>query len=161
MVSHTKMVIRYAAAICDVRKSHGGGRPSPTACKLLLRRTAQRSLRESCANFAHGRGTMGRIISYFRVSTGKQGKSGLGIEAKREAIARFAAAEGRQVLAEFVAVETGKGGADALDDRRPKLAEALAKAREAKAPSWWRSSVAYPAMWRSFPAQWTSGCRSS
>ena len=76
---------------------------------------------------------MRQIISYIRVSTGKQGKSGLGIEAQREAIARFAAAEGREVLAEFVEVETGKG-ADALDDRRPKLAEALAKARKAKAP---------------------------
>jgi DNA invertase Pin-like site-specific DNA recombinase len=75
---------------------------------------------------------MGQIITYIRVSTGKQGKSGLGIEAQREAIARFAAAEGREVVAEFVEVETGKGS-DALD-RRPKLAEALAKARKAKAP---------------------------
>jgi DNA invertase Pin-like site-specific DNA recombinase len=75
---------------------------------------------------------MGQIISYIRVSTGKQGKSGLGIEAQREAIARFATAEGREVLAEFVEVETGKGS-DALD-RRPKLAEALAKAKKAKAP---------------------------
>jgi DNA invertase Pin-like site-specific DNA recombinase len=70
------------------------------------------------------------VISYIRVSTGKQGKSGLGIEAQREAIARFAAAEGLEVLAEFVEVESGKGS-DALD-RRPRLAEALAKA--AKAP---------------------------
>ena len=75
---------------------------------------------------------MQQIISYLRVSTGKQGKSGLGIEAQREAIARFAAAEGREVAAEFVEVETGKGS-DALD-RRPRLAEALAKARKAKAP---------------------------
>jgi len=75
---------------------------------------------------------MRQIISYLRVSTGKQGKSGLGIEAQREAIARFAATEGCEVLAEFVEVETGKGS-DALD-RRPKLAEALAKARKAKAP---------------------------
>src|SRR6516225_8072129 len=75
---------------------------------------------------------MGQIISYIRVSTGKQGKSGLGIEAQREAIARFAAAEGREVLAEFVEVETGKGN-DALS-RRPKLAEALTKARKAKTP---------------------------
>src|SRR5271169_6908394 len=75
---------------------------------------------------------MHQIVSYIRVSTGKQGKSGLGIEAQRAAIAHFATAEGREVLAEFVEVETGKG-ADALD-RRPKLAEALAKARKAKAP---------------------------
>jgi len=72
------------------------------------------------------------IISYLRVSTGKQGKSGLGIEAQRDAIARFAAAEGREVVAEFVEIETGKGS-DALD-RRPVLAEALTKARKAKAP---------------------------
>ena len=50
----------------------------------------------------------------------------------REAIVRFAAAEGLEVLTEFVEVETGKGN-DALD-RRPRLAEALAKARKAKAP---------------------------
>jgi DNA invertase Pin-like site-specific DNA recombinase len=75
---------------------------------------------------------MGQVISYVRVSTGKQGKSGLGIEAQREAIARFASAEGREVIAEFIEVETGKG-TDALD-RRPKLAEALAKARKTKAP---------------------------
>jgi DNA invertase Pin-like site-specific DNA recombinase len=72
------------------------------------------------------------IVSYIRVSTGKQGKSGLGIEGQREAIVRFAAAEGLQVITEFVEVETGKGN-DALS-RRPKLAEALLKARKAKAP---------------------------
>jgi DNA invertase Pin-like site-specific DNA recombinase len=75
---------------------------------------------------------MRQIISYLRVSTGKQGKSGLGIEAQRDAIARFAAAEGFEIPAEFVEVETGKG-ADALD-RRPQLAAALAKARKAKVP---------------------------
>src|SRR5271169_1197318 len=75
---------------------------------------------------------MGQIVSYIRVSTGKQGKSGLGIDAQREAIARFAAAEGCDLIAEYVEVETGKG-ADALD-RRPQLAAALAAARKAKAP---------------------------
>ena len=71
------------------------------------------------------------VVSYLRVSTTKQGKSGLGIEALREAVARFIAAEGLTPVAEFVEVETGKG-ADALD-RRPKLAEALTQARKAKA----------------------------
>src|SRR5450631_941440 len=80
-----------------------------------------------------GRNTpMKPIVSYIRVSTGKQGKSGLGIEAQREAIARFAGAEGLEVLTEFVEVETGKGN-DALN-RRPTLAEALTKARKARAP---------------------------
>jgi DNA invertase Pin-like site-specific DNA recombinase len=71
------------------------------------------------------------VVSYIRVSTGKQGKSGLGIEAQRDAIARFAAAEGCEVIGEFVEVETGKG-ADALA-RRPKLAAALAQARKGRA----------------------------
>jgi DNA invertase Pin-like site-specific DNA recombinase len=66
------------------------------------------------------------VISYLRVSTGRQGKSGLGLEAQRAAIARFAEAEGLTIAAEFVEVESGKG-ADALD-LRPQLAAALDKA---------------------------------
>ena len=73
---------------------------------------------------------MRQVISYIRVSTGKQGKSGLGIEAQREAIARFAAAEECEIITEHVEVETGKGS-DALD-RRPVLSAALAQARKAK-----------------------------
>jgi DNA invertase Pin-like site-specific DNA recombinase len=53
-------------------------------------------------------------------------------DAQREAIARFATAEGYAIAAEFVDVETGKGS-DALD-RRPQLAAALAQARKARAP---------------------------
>jgi DNA invertase Pin-like site-specific DNA recombinase len=75
---------------------------------------------------------MSSAVAYIRVSTGQQGKSGLGIEAQRAAIAVFAAAEGMTVLAEHVEVETGKG-TDALD-RRPVLAAALAAARKAKMP---------------------------
>jgi DNA invertase Pin-like site-specific DNA recombinase len=67
------------------------------------------------------------IYSYIRVSTAGQGRSGLGIEAQRTAIARFAAAEGLELQGEFVEVETGKG-ADALE-RRPVLRDALAQAR--------------------------------
>lgn len=70
------------------------------------------------------------LVAYLRVSTGKQGRSGLGIEAQRENIARFAANEGYAVVAEFVEIETGKGS-DALD-RRPQLAAALAEARRRK-----------------------------
>lgn len=74
---------------------------------------------------------MRQVISYLRVSTDKQGKNGLGIEAQREAVARFVAAEGMELQGEYVEVETGKG-CDALD-RRPQLAAALAAARKAKA----------------------------
>lgn len=68
-----------------------------------------------------------RIVAYYRVSTAKQGSSGLGLEAQREAVTRFAEAEGLEVVAEHVEVETGKG-ADALE-RRPVLAAALAQAK--------------------------------
>jgi DNA invertase Pin-like site-specific DNA recombinase len=71
------------------------------------------------------------LIAYLRVSTATQGRSGLGIEAQREAIARFAQAENLTVVAELVEVETGKGS-DALD-RRPVLRDALAAARKARA----------------------------
>lgn len=66
------------------------------------------------------------FIAYLRVSTGAQGRSGLGIEAQREAIARFCATHGANVVREFVEVETAKG-TDALE-RRPQLAAALAHA---------------------------------
>jgi DNA invertase Pin-like site-specific DNA recombinase len=72
------------------------------------------------------------IVSYIRVSTTQQGRSGLGIEAQGEALVRFASSEEFEIVAEFVEVETGKGS-DALD-RRPRLAAALAKARVLRCP---------------------------
>jgi DNA invertase Pin-like site-specific DNA recombinase len=74
---------------------------------------------------------MRAAVAYYRVSTDKQGRSGLGIEAQREAVARFVATEGLKLIAEHTEVETGKG-ADALD-RRPVLREALAQAKKVKA----------------------------
>ncbi len=71
-------------------------------------------------------------IGYIRVSTQGQGKSGLGLDAQREAIAAFATANGFAIAELFDEIETGKG-ADALE-RRPKLAEAMQQARKLKAP---------------------------
>ena len=68
------------------------------------------------------------IITYIRVSTSQQGRSGLGIEAQRSALHQFAQTEGFEIYREFVEVETGKG-ADAID-RRPQLKAALAAARK-------------------------------
>lgn len=73
---------------------------------------------------------MAGLISYVRVSTSQQGRSGLGIEAQREAIQRFCEAEGFLLSGEFVEVETGKGS-DALE-RRPQLNAALAHAKKTK-----------------------------
>jgi len=71
---------------------------------------------------------MSDLITYIRVSTSQQGRSGLGIEAQRQALAHFAKSEGFTITREFVEVETGKGS-DALD-RRPQLKAALASARK-------------------------------
>lgn len=72
------------------------------------------------------------LVTYVRVSTSQQGRSGLGIEAQRHTLAHFAQAEGFEGTQEFVEVETGKG-ADAME-RRPQLKAALAAAKKAKCP---------------------------
>ena len=73
---------------------------------------------------------MERAIAYLRVSTQRQRRSGLGIEAQRALIRQFASTESLAIAAEFVEYESGKG-ADALD-RRPQLAAALAAAKASK-----------------------------
>jgi DNA invertase Pin-like site-specific DNA recombinase len=75
---------------------------------------------------------MSNVIAYFRLSTERQRRSGLGIEAQRTAVQRFAEAEGLEITSEYVEAETGKG-ADALD-RRPQFASALNAARVKKCP---------------------------
>lgn len=67
------------------------------------------------------------FISYARVSTPAQGRSGLGLEAQRETIARFVEQAGGVLLEEYVEVETGK-----ITDR-PVLNAALAACRKSKA----------------------------
>jgi len=72
-----------------------------------------------------------KLVGYYRVSTQKQGKSGLGLEAQREAVARFAKAHDLEIVAEFTEIETGKGS-DALE-RRPQLAAAIKLLKKEKA----------------------------
>ncbi len=67
------------------------------------------------------------VVAYFRVSTERQGRSGLGLDAQRERCTQFAAQNGMELVESYTEVETGKGS-DALD-RRPQLAAALAAAR--------------------------------
>jgi DNA invertase Pin-like site-specific DNA recombinase len=73
----------------------------------------------------------GKFVAYYRVSTDRQGRSGLGLEAQREAVIRYLSHGGWPPLAEFTEVETGKG-ANALD-KRPQLKAALEYARKHKA----------------------------
>jgi len=72
------------------------------------------------------------VVAYYRVSTERQGRSGLGLDAQAERCALFAAGNGFAVAAAFTEVETGKGS-DALD-RRPQLGLALAAARRLRCP---------------------------
>lgn len=71
-------------------------------------------------------------VAYVRVSTQRQGRSGLGLEAQRETIARFADAERFNLCAVYEEIETGSGS-DALE-RRPILAAALVDAKKRKCP---------------------------
>lgn len=64
-----------------------------------------------------------QIVAYLRVSTARQGASGLGLEAQRAAVQGFAAAGSHTIVAELVEVESG-GKAD-----RPQLAAALSVCR--------------------------------
>lgn len=75
---------------------------------------------------------MTKAVAYIRVSTTKQGKSGLGMEAQLAAIHSFAQAEGFDVVEVFTEVETGKGS-DALF-KRPQLSAALDKAKVMQCP---------------------------
>ena len=59
------------------------------------------------------------FVSYLRVSTARQGASGLGLEAQREAVTRFLSAAGGKLVQEVIEIESGK------KNDRPKLAEAI------------------------------------
>jgi DNA invertase Pin-like site-specific DNA recombinase len=69
----------------------------------------------------------GVFVGYFRVSTDRQGQSGLGLEAQHKAVSDYLNGGKWQMIGEFVEVETGKRS------DRPQLAAALALCRERKA----------------------------
>ena len=70
---------------------------------------------------------MQKAIAYYRVSTARQGRSGLGIEAQRKAVTSLAAAESFELIGEFVEVETGR--------QPPEFSWSLSETLEA--PSLW------------------------
>jgi DNA invertase Pin-like site-specific DNA recombinase len=70
----------------------------------------------------------GKFIAYYRVSTSKQGKSGLGLDAQRAAVANYLNGGRWTIKAEFTEVESGRCS------ERPQLARALATARVHRLP---------------------------
>ena len=66
---------------------------------------------------------MEKFVSYLRVSTDRQGKSGLGLEAQRHQVKQHLNSVGGDLVSELVEVESGKR------NNRPKLQEAIALAK--------------------------------
>jgi hypothetical protein len=64
-----------------------------------------------------------RFVAYYRVSTQQQGRSGLGLDAQRQAVSAYLGERAYRLLNEYTEVETGKGS-NALD-RRPQLRAAM------------------------------------
>jgi DNA invertase Pin-like site-specific DNA recombinase len=69
----------------------------------------------------------GRFIAYYRVSTDKQGKSGLGLAAQRKAVADYLNGGSWELIGEFTEVESGKR------DDRPQLERAIAACKKHRA----------------------------
>ncbi|MBL9116701.1 MAG: recombinase family protein [Verrucomicrobiaceae bacterium] len=69
----------------------------------------------------------GNFVAYYRVSTAQQGKSGLGLEAQREAVKGYLNGGNWELVGEFTEVESGKR------KNRPELQAALALCKKAKA----------------------------
>jgi DNA invertase Pin-like site-specific DNA recombinase len=69
----------------------------------------------------------GKYIAYYRVSTDKQGKSGLGLEAQQDAVRRYLNGGTWTLVGEFTEVESGR------KSRRPQLEAAIAMAKKEKA----------------------------
>jgi DNA invertase Pin-like site-specific DNA recombinase len=67
--------------------------------------------------------TKGKFVAYYRVSTQRQGRSGLGLEAQQTAVRDFLTSGASKLLAEFTEVESGKS------DSRPQLAAAIKRCR--------------------------------
>jgi DNA invertase Pin-like site-specific DNA recombinase len=70
---------------------------------------------------------LGSFIAYFRVSTDRQGRSGLGLDAQREAVLRHVGSNRGELIGEFCEIESGKR------NDRPQLSAAITATKKAKA----------------------------
>ena len=77
---------------------------------------------------AHNLTPATKAVTYLRVSTQRQGASGLGLEAQRAAVETFCRGRGLEIIAEYVEIETGTA-----KRKRPELAAAISQAQAAGA----------------------------
>jgi DNA invertase Pin-like site-specific DNA recombinase len=90
--------------------------------------------------------TRKQFIAYYRVSTDKQGASGLGLEAQKETVGRYLSsqhADSSQPIAEYIEVESGKS-----HKNRPELLAAVSQCRKLKATLVIAKLDRSVAMWR-------------
>jgi len=101
-----------------VRLSISGGINCPdiASCQTLQNRLTD--VKEICKG-----SPMCKVIAYYRVSTEGQSRSGLGLDAQREAVASLCSSRGWTIAAEFTEVESGKR------DDRPELKAAMHRAK--------------------------------
>ena len=71
---------------------------------------------------------MGKLVPYYRVSTRKQGESGLGLEAQVSFVSNYARTGSHEIIVSYQEIETGKRS------DRPELAKAIAYSKRAKLP---------------------------
>jgi DNA invertase Pin-like site-specific DNA recombinase len=83
----------------------------------------------------------GKYVAYYRVSTDRQGKSGLGLEAQKDAVQARLNGGRWQIVGEFTEVESGKRAS------RPQLDAAIAACKKYKARLIVAKLAAYPATW--------------
>lgn len=74
-----------------------------------------------------GKKHSGKFVAYYRVSTDKQGESGLGLEAQRDAVHKYLNGGSWEIVGEFTEVESGR------KSRRPELEAAIALCKKTKA----------------------------
>ena len=85
----------------------------------------------------------GWFVAYYRVSTDRQGRSGLGLDAQKKAVADYLNGGPWQLVGEFTEIESGKRS------DRPELEKALEACRVTKLSWLLPSSIAFPETWLS------------
>jgi hypothetical protein len=94
-------------------------RPNRAQCCQISISSLERSYLALRTSWSRG----GKFVAYYRVSTDRQGRSGLGLDAQRAAVANYLNGGNWSIVAEFTEIESGR------KSDRPELDRALSAAR--------------------------------